>query len=41
MKIPATRVLQVIYSFDRGDMPIFAGQQIDIFIDAPENSKRQ
>lgn len=36
-----TRVLQVIYSFDRGDMPIFAGQQMDIFIDAPENSKPQ
>jgi RND family efflux transporter MFP subunit len=36
-----TRVLQVIYSFDRCDMPIFAGQQMDIFIDAPENSKPQ
>jgi len=36
-----TRVLQVIYSFDRNDMPLFAGQQMDIFIDAPENSKPQ
>ena len=34
-----TRVLQVIYSFDRGDMPIFVGQQMDVFIDAPEDTK--
>ena len=31
-----TRVLQVIYSFDRGERPIFVGQQMDVFIDAPE-----
>ena len=31
-----TRVLQVIYSFDRGELPIFVGQQMDVFIDAPE-----
>jgi len=30
-----------IYSFDRNDMPIFAGQQMDVFIDAPENSTPQ
>ena len=30
-----TRVLQVIYSFDRGDLPIFVGQQMDVFIEAP------
>ena len=29
-----TRVLQVIYRFDRGDMPIFVGQQMDIYIQA-------
>jgi RND family efflux transporter MFP subunit len=31
-----TRVLQVIFSFDRGSLPIFVGQQMDIFVDAPE-----
>jgi len=30
-----TRVLQVIYSFNRGDLPLFVGQQMDVFIDAP------
>jgi HlyD family secretion protein len=29
-----TRVLQVIFSFDRGELPIFVGQQMDVFIDA-------
>ncbi len=33
-----TRVLQVIFSFDRGSLPIFVGQQMDVFIDAPESS---
>ncbi len=32
-----TRVLQVIYSFDRGDLPIFVGQQMDVFIEAPRD----
>jgi len=31
-----TRVLQVIFRFDRGDLPIFVGQQMDVFIYAPE-----
>lgn len=31
-----TRVLQVIYSFDRGTLPVFVGQQMDVFVDAPE-----
>jgi HlyD family secretion protein len=31
-----TRVLQVVFSFERGDLPIFVGQQMDVFIDAPE-----
>lgn len=29
-----TRVLQVIYSFERPDWPIYVGQQVDVFIDA-------
>lgn len=32
-----TRVLQVIFSFERNDLPIFVGQQMDVFIDAPEH----
>ena len=31
-----TRVLEVIYSFVRGDLPIYVGQQMDVFIDIPE-----
>jgi len=30
-----TRVLQVIYSFDEGELPVYVGQQMDIFIEAP------
>lgn len=30
-----TRVLQVIFGFTRGELPIFVGQQMDVFIDAP------
>lgn len=33
-----TRVLQVIYRFTRGEMPLFVGQQMDVFIDAPPRS---
>ena len=29
-----TRVLQVQYASDRGSMPIYVGQQTDVFIDA-------
>jgi hypothetical protein len=29
-----TRVLQAIYSFERGDLPIYVGQQMDVYIDA-------
>ncbi|MBI5772270.1 MAG: efflux RND transporter periplasmic adaptor subunit [Verrucomicrobia bacterium] len=32
-----TRVLQVVFSFDRGEQPIFIGQQMDVFIDAGES----
>jgi hypothetical protein len=30
-----TRVLQVIYSFYKGALPIYVGQQMDVFIEAP------
>lgn len=30
-----TRVLQVIYSFERRALPAYVGQQMDVFIDAP------
>lgn len=29
-----TRVLQVLYNFDRGDLPVYAGQILDIFIES-------
>lgn len=35
-----TRVLQVIYGFDRGSLPIYVGQQMDVFIDAPPTSAK-
>jgi HlyD family secretion protein len=31
-----TRVLQVLYRVERDDLPIFVGQQLDVFIDAQE-----
>jgi HlyD family secretion protein len=31
-----TRVLQALYSFDRDKMPVFVGQQMDVFIEAPD-----
>ena len=30
-----TRVLQVIYSFDRAALPVYVGQQMDAYIEAP------
>ncbi|HXJ34807.1 MAG TPA: efflux RND transporter periplasmic adaptor subunit [Candidatus Eisenbacteria bacterium] len=30
-----TRVLEVIYSFDEGALPVYVGQQMDVFIEAP------
>lgn len=30
-----TRVLQILYSFDRQTLPVYAGQQMDVFIEAP------
>ncbi len=29
-----TRVLQVVYRFTRGELPLYVGQQMDVFIDA-------
>jgi HlyD family secretion protein len=34
-----TRVLQVIYSLERKDRPVYVGQQLDVFIDAAEPEK--
>ena len=31
-----TRVLQVIYAFDPSALPVYVGQQMDVFIEAPE-----
>ncbi len=30
-----TRVLQVIYSFDHGNLPVYIGQRMNVFIQAP------
>jgi multidrug efflux pump subunit AcrA (membrane-fusion protein) len=30
-----TRVLQVLYRFHPGDLPVYVGQQMDVFIEAP------
>jgi HlyD family secretion protein len=29
-----TRVLQVLYQFEKGDLPIYPGQIVDVFIDS-------
>ena len=31
-----TRVLEVVYSFNPGDKPVFVGQQMDVFIEAKQ-----
>ena len=36
-----TRVLQVIFSFERGALPVFVGQQMDVFIDAETNQAHE
>jgi HlyD family secretion protein len=33
-----TRVLQILYAFEGGKLPIYVGQQMDVFIDAPPAS---
>jgi RND family efflux transporter MFP subunit len=36
-----SRVLQVIYSFDRGAVPVYVGQQMDVFIEvSPDTGKK-
>ena len=32
-----TRVLQVLYAFDPGTLPIYVGQQMDVYIEAPSS----
>jgi hypothetical protein len=32
-----TRVLQIVFSFGRADLPVYAGQQVDVYIEAPPN----
>jgi RND family efflux transporter MFP subunit len=36
-----TRVLQIIYSFDRGNLPIYVGQQMDVYINALLEENRE
>lgn len=33
-----TRVLQVLYAFDRTKLPVYVGQMMDVFIDAPPST---
>jgi multidrug resistance efflux pump len=33
-----TRVLQVLYAFKRNDLPVYTGQLVDVFIEAPPRS---
>jgi hypothetical protein len=30
-----TRVLQVLYKFEQSKLPVYVGQQMDVFIEAP------
>ena len=36
-----TRVLQVIYAFDRPDFPLYVGQQVDVFIQRPPSASAE
>ena len=36
-----TRVLQVIYSFERRTLPVYVGQQMDVFIETPGTGGQQ
>jgi len=36
-----TRVLQALYSFDRASLPAYVGQQMDVFIEAPDTGSGQ
>ena len=32
-----TRVLQIVYAFDRPEFPVYVGQQVDVFIQRPQS----
>ncbi|HLY11887.1 MAG TPA: biotin/lipoyl-binding protein [Planctomycetota bacterium] len=34
-----TRVMQAVYSFERGKLPVYVGQQMDVFIDVKTGAK--
>ncbi len=36
-----TRVLQVLYQFDKEDLPVYAGQLLDVYIQVPSNPKEK
>ena len=36
-----TRVLQVIFEFDRPPWPVYVGQQVDVFIQRPRSAVRE
>jgi RND family efflux transporter MFP subunit len=36
-----SRVLQVIYSFDRGSVPVYVGQQMDVFIEVSSDAGKK
>jgi hypothetical protein len=35
-----TRVLQIVYAFDRPEFPVYVGQQVDVFIQRPQSVTR-
>jgi len=34
-----TRVMQAVYSFDRNKLPVYVGQQMDVFIEVKNGAK--
>jgi hypothetical protein len=36
-----TRVLPVVYAFDRGTLPIYVGEQMDVCLDASGSAATQ
>jgi hypothetical protein len=34
-----TRVMQVVYSFERSKLPVYVGQQMDVFIEVKTGAK--
>jgi HlyD family secretion protein len=35
-----TRVLQILYRFERAKLPVFVGQQVDVYIDTGTNARK-